>query len=99
MSALEQLEEKSKRGIATELDLCVLMAGSLNDRRHAALELEKLHADLASANSRLVDMGTTMSCGHLARYVVSAAEGTQYCLLCAMEATEQTILNLIKDES
>lgn len=41
---------------------------------------------------------TPMSCGHLARYAANEEDGTQYCVMCVLEATQLTIMNLINED-
>ena len=39
-----------------------------------------------------------MPCGHLARYAVNVDVGTQYCVMCVLDATNQTIANLVLND-
>ena len=64
----------------------------------AVWELAQLQENLEKANARLVELGMTMPCGHLARYAVNVDEGTQYCVMCVLEATQLTIINLVNED-
>lgn len=54
----------------------------------AQVEFDQLTNLKNDAHARLVELGMTMPCGHLARYAVSGEEGTQYCALCAANELE-----------
>lgn len=83
------------RGMASEMEnpqeVAVLVCG-LHDK---IAEIETEHKYMSEQIDKL---NTPMLCGHLARYVVSADEGTHYCALCVLDATQLTIMNLINDE-
>ena len=61
----------------------------------ADVELTQLLDIKNEAQARLVELGMTMPCGHLARYAVNEEDGTQYCCMCVLEADKQTIANLV----
>lgn len=63
--------------------------------RRAKVEVMQLLDIKNSAHARLVELGMTMPCGHLARYAVNEEDGTQYCCMCVLEADKQTIANLV----
>ncbi len=119
MSALNNLQNKNRFGQITELELCVLMAGTLCDPNKAAeqlatletncstaiqanIEVAKLNADLQERidfmEKKIDELNTFMSCGHLARYAVNEKDGTQYCVMCVLEATQLTIINLVNED-
>ena len=52
----------------------------------ANVELTQLLDIKNEAQARLVDLGMTMPCGHLARYAVNGEDGTQYCCMCDRNA-------------
>jgi len=62
--------------------------------RRAKVEVMQLLNLKNDAHARLVELGQTMPCGHLARYAVNGEEGTQYCVMCAFKAEQNAIRNL-----
>lgn len=50
--------------------------------RRAKVEVMQLLDIKNEAQARLVELGMTMPCGHLARYAVNGEDGTQYCCMC-----------------
>ena len=75
-----------------------IVAGSLGAVQ-ANIEVAKLNADLQERvdfmEKKIDELNAPMPCGHLARYAVNEKEGTQYCVLCVLDATNQTIANLV----
>ena len=96
MSALKKLESKKEK---TELELCIVMAGSLCDQETAAKKLElfqEIENLYREAHKQLVELKTPMPCGHLARYAVNDEDGTQYCCMCLCEVAQATVKNLLE---
>ncbi len=52
---------------------------------------EDLQAHLKQIEANYDALQTPMPCGHLARYAVNGEEGTQYCVMCVLEAKNQEI--------
>ncbi len=98
MSALKKLEDKKEK---TELELCIVMAGSLCDQETAAKNLEllkEIETLYREAHRQLAELKTPMPCGHLARYAVNVEDGTQYCCMCDREAQMlalETVANVL----
>jgi len=53
-------------------------------------EIESLKEERGDLLLQVNAYNTLMPCGHLARYVVTADEGTQYCLMCLTESMQET---------
>ena len=51
-------------------------------------QITKLKDD---AHARLVELGMTMPCGHLARYAVNGEDGTQFCIYCVAINLEKEV--------
>lgn len=64
----------------------------------AQVEFDQLTNLKNDAHARLVELGTIMPCGHLARYSANEENGTQYCVMCVLEATQVTIMNLMHED-
>jgi hypothetical protein len=83
------------RGMVSEMDnmqeVAVLVCG-LHD------EIAQIKADRENAYKEIRDMNRPMPCGHLARYAVNEEDGTQYCVMCVLEATQLTIINLVNED-
>lgn len=56
----------------------------------AQVEFDQLTNLKNDAHTRLVELGMTMPCGHLARYAVNEEDGTQYCVMCLCETVTGT---------
>jgi len=54
--------------------------------------------DLKKIEANYDALQSPMPCGHLARYAVNEEAGTQYCVMCVLEATQLTITNLVNDD-
>lgn len=58
----------------------------------------ELMSEIKMVEANYDALQSPMPCGHLARYAVNEKEGTQYCALCVLEATQLTITNLVNED-
>lgn len=61
-------------------------------------KINELLGDLVLVEKNYDALQTPMACGHLARYAVNEEAGTQYCVMCVLEATQLTIINLVNED-
>jgi len=71
-------------------------ADDKENARKAVIELEALETNLEQVEANYDALQTPMPCGHLARYAVNGEEGTQYCVMCEIEADKKYISELLK---
>lgn len=58
-------------------------------------EISELKENIKAVEANYDALQSPMPCGHLARYAVNEEAGTQYCAICVLDATNQTIANLV----
>lgn len=110
MSELDKLNKKAmpldKRTLSP-IEYCIVRTQNVRHElaEAAADQFAKLQsdfiqtrADRENAYKEIREMNTPMPCGHLARYAVNGDEGTQYCALCVLDATQLTIINLVNED-